>query len=196
MPIRCGLAVRRAAFFHGEVRSRIDFRAPRIRENSNKSWQSKSGGATAERPIDGNGCSMSDSPKILIADSLLSLRQLLGMCCRKLGYEPVLAEDGLEALNLACSTSYHLIVTGYQMPRMNGVELCRHLRRQERHEQTPILLCSSALSKLDTDALGQELGSIAFVSKPLNLLSLPRLVQASARPPLDILQRNAARSGA
>jgi CheY-like chemotaxis protein len=56
------------------------------------------------------------------------------------------------------------------MPKMNGVELCRHLRGYERHEHTPIIMCSSAFENLDMQALRQELGLITFVLKPINCI--------------------------
>lgn len=138
---------------------------------------------------------MSDKPKILIADDAPGMRKVLALCCQTLGYETTLVGDGVEALNSACTTSYHLIITDYQMPKMDGVELCRHLRRFERHEHTPLIMCSSALEDLDTQALRQELGLITFVSKPINLLSLPRQIRAYARLPADALRRDLARVG-
>lgn len=138
---------------------------------------------------------MSDKPQILIADDEPAMRKLLAFCCETLGYATTLAANGLDALDHACTTSYHLIITDYQMPRMNGIELCRHLRRYERHVHTPLILCSSALDQLDTQALRKELGLITFVSKPINLLSLPRQIRAYARLPADALRRDLARVG-
>jgi len=125
---------------------------------------------------------MRDHPRILIADDEPAARKILSLCCEKAGFESTTAEDGLDALELA-SASYHLIITDHQMPRMNGLDLCRNLRLQARHEQTPIIMCSAALSDIDTNGVRRELEPIIFLPKPVDVISFPDLIMTFATPP-------------
>ena len=126
---------------------------------------------------------MSDRPMVLIVDDEPAMRKLLAWSCHQAGFQTTLVEDGLEALAHASSAAYHLIITDYKMPRMNGVEFCRQLRSYEGHKDTPIIMCSSALTELDTEALLQEVGLITFLQKPIDATGLTELFRASARPP-------------
>ena len=124
-----------------------------------------------------------DSPRILIAEDEPAVGKLLARCCHQVGFETTLVEDGVEALALAQSNSYHLIITDYQMPRMDGIQLCRQLRRCEQHTRTPIIVCSAAVAQLDTEALQREMGAIDFIAKPVDLLNFPELFRDAAKPP-------------
>ena len=92
-------------------------------------------------------------------------------------------EDGVQALALATTTAYQLVITDYEMPRMNGADLCRQFRLNVRHVATPIILCSGVIANLDTEALQKEIGLMTFVPKPLDLVTFTDLLRGFATIP-------------
>lgn len=129
---------------------------------------------------------MPEKPKVLIVDDEASIRKVLAMCCQRAGFDTTSASDGLEALDLAGCNSFDVIVTDYQMPRINGIDLCRQLRTYDRHANTRIIFCSAGVAELDTNALQRDLGGMTFLAKPLELHKLADLLRTIATTlPLD-----------
>ena len=83
---------------------------------------------------------MTAMAKILIADDDPHIRQLLAFALEKAGYEVVEAEDGEAALERAQSAAPDLLVLDLNMPRLNGLDVCRQLRAKG---ELPILILSS-----------------------------------------------------
>lgn len=92
----------------------------------------------------------------------------------------MIAADGVSALSELTAESFDLIITDNEMPQMDGVELCRRVRLDERHRLTLIILCSSALARLDTEALKHDIKAIRFLEKPLKLEFLVELFRTLA----------------
>ncbi|MBA4012883.1 MAG: two-component system response regulator CreB [Phenylobacterium sp.] len=102
--------------------------------------------------------------KILIADDDPHIRQLLAFALEKAGYEVVEAEDGEAALERAQSAAPDLLVLDLNMPRLNGLDVCRQLRAKG---ELPILILSSRDEEIDR-VLGIELGADDYVVKPFS----------------------------
>lgn len=119
---------------------------------------------------------------ILIADDDPHIRQLLVFALTKAGLDTIEAGDGEAALAAATSAAPDLIVLDINMPRMDGIEVCRRLRATS---DVPILFLSSRDDELDR-VLGIELGADDYVTKPFS----PREVVARV---MAILRRVAAR---
>ena len=119
---------------------------------------------------------------ILIADDDPHIRQLLVFALAKAGLDTIEAEDGEAALAAAEAHSPDLIVLDINMPRMDGIEVCRRLRAQN---DVPILFLSSRDDEIDR-VLGIELGADDYVTKPFS----PREVVARV---MAILRRVASR---
>lgn len=119
---------------------------------------------------------------ILIADDDPHIRQLLVFALAKAGLDTIEAEDGETALAAAEGHAPDLIVLDINMPRMDGIEVCRRLRAQN---DVPILFLSSRDDEIDR-VLGIELGADDYVTKPFS----PREVVARV---MAILRRVASR---
>jgi two-component system, OmpR family, response regulator len=108
--------------------------------------------------------------RILIVDDDPHIRQLLAFALGKAGFATCEAEDGEAALATIAEASPDLVVLDINMPRMNGLEVCRRLRGES---DVPILFLSSRDEEIDR-VLGIELGADDYVVKPFS----PREVTA------------------
>jgi two-component system OmpR family response regulator len=118
---------------------------------------------------------------ILVADDDPHIRQLLVFALTKAGLDTIEAADGEEALTLAETRQPDLIVLDINMPRMDGLEVCRRLRAEG---GLPILFLSSRDDEIDR-IIGIELGADDYVTKPFS----PREVVARV---MAVLRRTAA----
>lgn len=121
---------------------------------------------------------------ILIADDDPHIRQLLAFAFAKAGLDTIEAEDGEAAMKLADEQNVDLVVLDINMPRMDGLEVCRRLRSAG---ALPILFLSSRDDEIDR-VLGIELGADDYVVKPFSprevvARSMAILRRTSARPP-------------
>ena len=111
--------------------------------------------------------------RVLIVDDDPHIREVLVFAFAKAGIETTQAEDGEAALAAIAGDAPDLIVLDINMPRMDGLEVCRRLRAQG---DLPILFLSSRDDELDR-VLGIELGADDYVVKPFS----PREVVARAQ---------------
>ncbi|WP_433910973.1 response regulator transcription factor [Sphingomonas yabuuchiae] len=101
---------------------------------------------------------------ILVADDDPNIRQLLVFALGKAGLDTIEAADGEAALTEVAAHHPDLVVLDINMPRMDGLEVCRRLRSQG---ETPILFLSSRDDEIDR-VLGIELGADDYVVKPFS----------------------------
>ncbi len=124
---------------------------------------------------------------ILVVDDDPHIRQLLAFALGKAGLDTIEADNGEDALALAEAHAPDLVVLDINMPRMDGLEVCRRLRARtgQAGGDTPILFLSSRDDEIDR-VLGIELGADDYVVKPFS----PREVTARV---MAILRRTAGR---
>ncbi len=84
-----------------------------------------------------------DSPRILVVDDHPEVRAALCSLLRRRGYQVTPAADGLEAAGHLALGPFDLVVTDYQMPRLNGAELWRHACEQHPHLRDRFLICTA-----------------------------------------------------
>lgn len=114
---------------------------------------------------------------ILIVDDDPHIRQLLAFALTKAGLEAREAEDGEAALEAVAANPPDLVILDINMPRLNGLEVCRRLRAQG---DLPILFLSSRDDEIDR-VLGIELGADDYVVKPFSPREVTARVQAILR---------------
>jgi two-component system OmpR family response regulator len=133
--------------------------------------------------------------RILLVDDDPHLREVLGYALRREGYTVFEAADGSEALRRFAEQPVDLVVLDVMMPELDGLGVCRELRRSS---QVPIVFLSSKAEELDR-VLGLELGGDDYVTKPFSpreLLSRVRAVlRRSQAPPLPPAQDAAEAAG-
>lgn len=114
---------------------------------------------------------------ILIVDDDPHIRQLLAFALAKAGLATREAEDGEAALAAVVQQKPDLIVLDINMPRLDGLEVCRRIRAQG---DLPILFLSSRDDEIDR-VLGIELGADDYVVKPFSPREVTARVQAILR---------------
>lgn len=117
---------------------------------------------------------MLKAQKILIVDDEQSIRTLLDYNLKKDGYETIIAADGEEALELADQEEPDLILLDLMLPKIDGIEVCKRLRKQ--HIHIPIIMLTAKSEELDK-ILGLEIGADDYMTKPFS----PREVNARVK---------------
>lgn len=103
--------------------------------------------------------------RILIVEDEVRLREILCDYFRSKGENPVEACDGLQALSLIEEEEFDAVLLDIMMPGMDGLSLCRAVRR---NNDIPVIFLT-ALSDEEDKLLGYELGADDYVTKPFSM---------------------------
>jgi DNA-binding response OmpR family regulator len=117
------------------------------------------------------------STRILLVDDEHSLQTLLSYPLRKDGYHVTSALDGREALERFTESRFDLVILDLMLPKLDGVEVCRQLRR---HSQVPIIMLTAKGSETDKVA-GLEVGADDYITKPFSMREFRSRVKAALR---------------
>lgn len=114
-----------------------------------------------------------DEEMILIVDDVETNRLVLEEIVKGMGCSPVLAESGEEALSMIREHCPQLILSDISMPGMDGYELCKTLKGNEKTKNIPIIFISAFDDPMDI-VEGFLLGGQDYITKPF----IPEVVQA------------------
>lgn len=106
-------------------------------------------------------------PKILVVDDEPDAVELVQFNLKGAGYDVVTAADGEEAIEKARTTFPNLIVLDLMLPEVDGLEVCKILRRDPRTAGIPIIMLTAKAAEIDR-VLGLELGADDYVTKPFS----------------------------
>ncbi len=121
----------------------------------------------------------SERKHILVVDDCAGPAHMVATVLRNAGYEVSVAHDGLGAWRKAQEQQFHLVLTDEQMPHMNGSELCRRLRTDERYRESPLVLFTSKGWTTNIDRLTKELDIAATVYKAFRTAELLATVESA-----------------
>ena len=106
-------------------------------------------------------------PKILVVDDEPDALELVKVNLTNAGLEVVTAADGEAALQKARSALPSLILLDLMLPEVDGLEVCKILRRDPATKEIPIIMLTAKAAEIDR-VLGLELGADDYVTKPFS----------------------------
>jgi len=118
------------------------------------------------------------SKKILIIEDNRDLVHLLQGHLRDLAFQVETAFDGISGFAKADSHNYDLIILDLMLPGLDGMEICRRLRRKSSY--VPILMLTAKSSEMDR-VVGLEIGADDYLTKPFSIRELLARVKAILR---------------
>ena len=119
-------------------------------------------------------------PKILVVDDEPEAVELVEFNLKQAGFDVTTAADGAEALKKARAVSPALILLDLMLPEIDGLEVCKLLRRDPATAGIPIIMLTAKAAEIDR-VLGLELGADDYVTKPFS----PRELVLRIRKILD-----------
>jgi CheY-like chemotaxis protein len=106
-------------------------------------------------------------PKILIAEDSADGREMMSMLLSLKGYEVVAAENGIEAVKVALEKRPDLILMDLELPKLNGIDVARNLRRHNQLKNTPIIIVTGHDPVLHRQH-ALEAGCTDYLLKPID----------------------------
>lgn len=129
------------------------------------------------------GTNSNPPARILLVDDNTTNLQLLHETLDGIGYRLLIAKNGKTALAIARKAKPALILLDIMMPEMDGYEVCRRLKADEKTDRIAVIFIT-ALADEDDEAKGLALGAVDYLTKPFN----PDLVRARVRIHLELKQ--------
>ena len=105
--------------------------------------------------------------KILAVDDSASMRQMVAFTLKGAGHTVTDAADGQQALDIAKTQSFDVVLTDVNMPVMDGITLTRELRALPAYRFTPILVLTTEAGG-DKKQEGRSAGATGWLVKPFN----------------------------
>ncbi len=111
--------------------------------------------------------------KILIVEDEQAIAEVVSAYAKRDGYEIIIAQDGLSALEIFERDTIDLIILDLMLPKLSGEEVCRRIREKS---SVPIIMLTAKTSEADV-VDGLDLGANDYVAKPFS----PRVLMARIR---------------
>jgi two-component system, OmpR family, alkaline phosphatase synthesis response regulator PhoP len=106
--------------------------------------------------------------RLVLADDELHILRAAEFKLKRQGYDVVCANDGQEAWELVCQKTPDLLITDFQMPRLNGLELIKRLREQKEYAAIPVLMLTAKANELPQNEVASSLGNVQIIDKPFS----------------------------
>lgn len=113
--------------------------------------------------------------KILIVDDSKTMRDMVTYTLSGAGFEVKEAEDGVNALNVANTAQFDLVITDLNMPNLDGFGLIEKLRASAQYKYVPILMLTTE-SDTQKKERGKAAGATGWIVKPFNPEKLVQII--------------------
>jgi len=140
-------------------------------------------------PGDGDSGQADPSARVRVLavdDDPVSLRLLVAHL-ESVGYEVATARNGKEALNVTVQWNPQMVITDWMMPEMDGLELCKYLRKTETGRNLYILILTGRAAEEERIVEAFEAGADDYIAKPFS----PKLLLARTRPGVRVIELQA-----
>jgi DNA-binding response OmpR family regulator len=117
-------------------------------------------------------------PRILVVDDSPTIRKVVSSILATGSYQALPAEDGVAALAVLEKEKVELVLVDFVMPKMNGYQFCRELRRRAHLANTPVVLMSAKSDRIKEQFV-QQTGAVDAITKPFDARGLLAVVEAA-----------------
>lgn len=125
--------------------------------------------------------------RVLIAEDSRVIADVIRFNLTRAGYEVETVANGALAWERLLAAPFDLLITDFQMPELDGDELCRRLRLCPLNDEIPVILISSKGFELDLPAIQTELGIAEVLYKPFSPRQIVDLVRQTLGSPSTAL---------
>src|SRR5438093_12117599 len=129
--------------------------------------------------------------RVLIVDDDPDIRKLVSYNLTQAGFRVSTAATGVAALEAVHGQPPDLIILDIMLPDLDGLEVCKKLRRQEKSRRIPIIMLTARTQEVDR-VVGFELGADDYVMKPFSprelVLRVKSIFRRMGEEPSDVLQ--------
>ncbi|UCE02379.1 MAG: response regulator [Candidatus Latescibacterota bacterium] len=115
--------------------------------------------------------------RILVVDDEVYILHILDFILGAEGYDVVTATNGEQALQKVREEKPDLVILDIMMPKLDGYETCRMIKRDAATKQIPVILLTAKGREVD-QKLGREVGASDYITKPFSPNKLIERVQA------------------
>ncbi len=126
------------------------------------------------------------SKRLLLVEDHTQIRNLVKLLLRSDEIEVTEAPDGGVAISALDAATFDLILLDLMIPVLDGYEVLKHLRADDRHKDTPVIVLTSRAQEADIDK-GYALGATLYITKPFE----PKDLVAQIRTSLGLPERKA-----
>ncbi len=103
--------------------------------------------------------------KVLTVDDASTMRKMISLTLKAAGYEVLEANDGPEALDMISKMDIDMMILDVNMPKMNGIEVVKRVRRNDRHIKTPIIMLTTETEEAVRNE-AKIAGATGWINKP------------------------------
>ncbi len=114
--------------------------------------------------------------KILLVDDQQHINRILQRSLVQRGYEVEVAGNGEQALDLLRSADFDVVITDYQMPRMNGIILCETFQKDYPDNNT-LMILSTAVADEKLQSWASQMRNTLYLEKPVSMRRLGDILQ-------------------
>jgi DNA-binding response OmpR family regulator len=157
---------------------------------SPRSKKQKAGSWSSVRPPKSWSLAPAMTTRVLVVDDSPTIRKVVTGVLERHGFEVMQAGDGQEAIDILSeaargedrngATKIDLVLVDFVMPKMNGFQLCRALRQDERLRATPVVLMSAKSDRIGAHFV-QQTGAIDAIAKPFDSRALVAVIENAMR---------------
>jgi len=104
--------------------------------------------------------------RVIVVDDAKENRYLLQKILEGYNYTVETANNGIEALEIARKKPPDMIITDTLMPKMDGFQLCRELKKDEKLKGIPVLFYSATYTDKESEKLALDIGAVGYIVKP------------------------------